>query len=172
MEDNKKGPRFNVFSKLIKMELSKVNLCEDGTPEENRVSSFLSNPKFPAHMSGLSSDLFYKCSGKKMRFGAGTYEEYSQFKKHLSMVAGFEKIEDLLKSGGPVYFIELINFSNEEGTIGPIICKKLHNDFMDNYNVAEKYFSNLDDHEKFWTHYKNWCKALFVASHNGAIMID
>ncbi len=165
------GPQFNVFSKLRKMEMSELSLCEDGTPEEESVTSFFSNPQFPAHISGLDSTIFYRCNGKRMRFGAATYQEYQQFKHHLSRIAGFQNELELIFKGGPIYFVELLNFSDSEGTIGPMICKKLYNDFKDNYDIAEEYFTNLEDGRKFWIHYQNWCKALSVARQNGAILI-
>lgn len=168
------GPQFNVFSKLKKLEMSEVKLFDDGTPEENNVASFYSNPEFPAHITGLDSNLFYRCTGKKMKFGAANYKEYAEFKNHLAIMTGYQSSEEIFKKTGPAFFSELINFSDSEGTIGPIICKKLYNDFKDNYDVADMYFKtieNKEDNRKFWIHYQNWCKALFVARHNGAILI-
>lgn len=165
------GPQFNVFSKLSKMKMEEVRLYEDGTPEEDRVTSFYSNPQFPAHISGLDSNIFYRCNGKKLLFGADTYEEYNEFKNHLAKIVGFNSPEELWKSGNPIFFVELIYFSNCEGTIGPIVCKKLYNDFRDNFSRAEEYFSKIENSKKFWVHYQNWCKALLAASNNGAILI-
>lgn len=165
------GPQFNVFSKLSKMEMSEVKLFEDGTPEEERIATFFSNPLFPAHISGLDSNMFYRCNGKKMRFGAATYEEYQKFRVHLARVAGFTNELELILKGGPLYFIELLNFSDSEGTIGPMVCKKLYNDFRDNYDIAEEYFKGVEEGGKYWMHYQNWCKALSVARQNGAILI-
>lgn len=165
------GPQFNVYSKLAKMRMEEVRLYEDGTPEETRVTSFYSNPEFPAHISGLDSTIFYRCNGKKMKFGAATYDEYCEFKNHLAKITGFASAEELWKTSGPIFFMELINFSNCEGTIGPIISRKLYHDFKDNYDRAEEYFVKLEDGKKFWIHYQNWCKALSVARNNGAILI-
>ena len=166
------GPQFNVFGKLKKLELSEIKLYEGDKPLEKNVASFYSNPEFPAHISGLDSELFYKCNGKRMLFGAATYIEYGEFKNHLAKIAGFETAEKLWTSGVPTFFLELINFSNSVGTIGPVICQKLYSDSKDNYEIAEKYFINLDNGEKFWMHYQNWCKALHVAKQNGAILIS
>lgn len=165
------GPQFNVFSKLTKMKMSEVRLYEDGTPEESNVTSFYSNPAYPAHIAGLDTTQFYRWGGKKMKFGTSTYEEYFEFKNHLAQIAGFENLEELWGCGQPAFFIELINFSNTEGTIGPIICRKLYNDFKDNYDIAGQYFLRLEDGKKFWVHYQNWCRSLSVARQNGAILI-
>jgi hypothetical protein len=165
------GPQFNVYSKLTKMKMEEVRLYPDGTPEEERVTSFYSNPEFPAHISGLDTHAFYRCTGKKTRFGAANYEEYCEFKNHLAKIVGFNNAEDLWLAGGPIFFIELIHFSNYEGTIGPIVCRKLYNDFKDNYDRAEEYFIKLEEGKKFWIHYQNWCKALGMARNNGAILI-
>ena len=165
------GPQFNVYSKLAEMKMEEVKLYEDGTPEEERITSFYSNPEYPVHISGLDSTVFYRCNGKKTKFGASNYEEYFEFKDHLAKIVGFNNAEALWKTGGPIFFIELINFSSYEGTIGPIICRKLYNDFRENYDRAEQYFMNLQESTKFWIHYQNWCKALSIARNNGAILI-
>lgn len=132
------------------------------------------NPKFPIYSVGLLPDNQYQCTGKKMKFGTGSQEEFLEFKRHLSYMTGFKNESELIEHTGPVFFQELIKYDAQEGVLGPIICRKLYNDFKDNYDVAKAYFERLDSRyeKKYWVHYQNWCKALFVAKQNGAILIN
>lgn len=166
------GPMFNIFNNLEKMNMEDVALNEDGNPIDSSVKSFYSNPNYPMHISGLDTNSFYKCYGKKMYFGSGNKVEYEDFLNHLVRISGFNNIEEIINFREPAYFKELINFSKEEGTIGPIISNKLYNDFKDNFNIASCYFEHCVDGHKFWIHYQNWCAGLFIARQNGAILVQ
>lgn len=164
------GPQIIVYNKLKRLQDSEVALCEDGSPEESNVATFFSNPDFPAHITGLDSTIYYKCTGKMLSFSGGTYEEYGAFKDHLAQIAGFKNAKDVWHKNTMGYFVELINFSDYEGTIGPILCSKLYKDFKDMYQRAEHYFAQIPNSNKFWNCYKNWLKALKYAQQDGAIL--
>lgn len=165
------GPQFNIFNKLKKMNMGEVALGEDGLPIDNNVESFYSNPEYPAHISGLDTNAFYKCNGKRMYFGSGTQSEYEEFLVHLSKISGYNSPEELNEIETPAYFLELIKFSRTEGTIGPVIANKLYKDFRDNFNIAGTYFESIEGGKKYWVHYQNWCAGLYIARESGAIMI-
>lgn len=164
-------PNFNIYNKLSKMRMEDVALNEDGTPVDLNVETFYSNPEHPAHISGLDTNYYYKCNGKRMMFGCTSLAEYGVFLKHLSIISGFKSTDELNKCSSPAYFKELTNFSMEEGVIGPIIANKLFNDFKDNYNIASCYFEYCPEGDKLWIHYQNWCAGLYIAKEHGAIMI-
>ena len=165
------GPQFNVFSKLKKINIDAIQAMEEES--KDNLAIFTPNPKFPIYSSGLLANNYYKCLGKRMKFGTGSYKEYTEFKKHLVYMTGFKNEEEVVAHGGPVFFQELIKYDDKEGVLGPIICRKLYNDFKDNYDVAKVYFERLENTEKkYLVHYQNWCKALFVAKQNGAILIN
>ena len=165
------GPQFSIYNKLKKMDMLEVALSDDGYPIEENVATFYSNPNYPIHISGLDTNSFYKCIGKKMCFTAGDYEEYEEFLMYLSYISGFKTAEDLINFNDPAYFKELVNFSRQEGTIGPIVAKKLFHDFRDNFNIAACYFEHCPNGYKHWIHYQNWCAGLYIAQDDGAIMI-
>lgn len=93
-------------------------------------------------------------------FRAGSYGGYNEWRNELAILAGFESAKDAWsKDSGP--FWELINFSDCEGTLGTITCKKLLFDFKEFYAKAEKvggYFFDL---------YKEWTQAMELAADNG-----
>lgn len=165
------GLQIVVYSKLEKMELSEVCLCEDGSPKDDKVTSFLSHPLYPMHMSGLDSQEFYKCNGKMLSFSIGSIEEYVEFKRHLAILAGYKSLEAAINSSNLGFFIEMLRFSETEGTIGPIIAKKLYLDFSDCEKNAKKYFLTKINGTQFWLMYQLWHKSLTYAKENGAIIL-
>lgn len=165
------GLQIVVYSNLEKMELSEVCLCEDGLPKDDKVTSFLSNPLFPTHMSGLDSQEFYKCKGQMLSFSIGSTQDYIEFKQHLAILAGYKSLDSAIKSKNPGFFIEMLRFSESEGTIGPIIAKKLYLDFSDCESKAKKYFLTKMNGGQFWSIYQLWHKSLTYAKDNGAIIL-
>jgi hypothetical protein len=164
------GLQIVVYSKLEKMELEEVCLCEDGSPEDITVTSFFSNPLYPSHIGGLESQDFYKCKGKMLTFNAGEANEYLEFKNHLAIIAGYKSLEHALNTKNPGYFLELLRFSNEEGTIGPIISNKLFLDFNDCLPIARKHLLTKIDGRSYWNLYNNWLAGLTCAKEDGAIL--
>ncbi len=163
--------QFNVFSKLKKINQKEVvNIT---TEDKSIIKPFVLSEKYPIFSYGISATEPYRCLGKRMKFETPSEVEFVQFKDHLSYMTGFNTKNDLITHPGPVFFQELVKFDDIQGVIGTVICRKLYNDFRDNYDNAETYFTRLDEYEqKFWKHYQNWCKALFVARQGGAISIN
>lgn len=163
------GLQVIIYSHLEKMELSEVCLCEDGSPSDEKVTSFFSNPLFPNHIGGLDSQEFYKCNGKMLSFNSGSQEEYLDFKSHLAIIAGYKSLEEALKNKTG-FFLELLKFSETEGTIGPIISHKLYLDFCDCEKKAKNYFLTKMNGKQLWDLYLMWHKGLTYAKENGAIL--
>lgn len=158
-----------IYSQLEKVELSEVCLADDGQPNDEKITSFFSNPLFPNHIHGLNSQEFYKCNGKMLAFDAGSKEEYIEFKKHLAVISGFKNLDEALKSDVG-FFIELLKFSESEGTIGPAIANKLYLDFSDCEQVAKKYLLTKMNGKFYWDLYNRWHKGLTFAKDNGAVL--
>lgn len=102
-------------------------------------------------------------------FRAGSYSGYNQWRNTLAFLSGHGSAEhawELCKDGLPADkpFIELINFSDCEGTIGPKTATKLLADF-------EKYDKAAQTVEDPWFYslYEEWRKAFQMASDNGFI---
>lgn len=123
----------------------------------------------------LNMDLVYSYKSA-FSFRAGGYGSYNNWREELAKIAGwplssyemYNKIQPSYAApawkadSGP--FWELINFSDCEGTIGPITSAKLLKDF-------EKYQEKANKHVDTWflDKYLNWKKAFKIASQNGAV---
>ncbi len=92
---------------------------------------------FEEQMQGLEEGA-YNALGEGHNFRAGSYSGYGMWRDELAHAAGYfggdEQVWSNVDSGGYANrpFEELINFSDAEGWIGPIVSKKLHQDFVDN----------------------------------------
>lgn len=128
------------------------------------------NKDFPEQADGLE-DGYYKYA-ERLSFRAGTYSGYNQWRDKLAQLA-------------PVCFspnrafLELINFSDCEGTIGPKTSTKLLKDFQNHEQKAKMVGSEApwdeiegygDIQRWFLDRYGSWLKAFKLASDNGAVI--
>lgn len=119
-------------------------------------------------------------------FRAGSYGGYSAWRDKLAELAGYPRVaaDDLPAedrryadthpySAGAWYhaetsdlpFIELVNFSDREGTIGPIAAKELAADFATFDERAKTHFDHYG-----YERYTHWRKAFETAANeNGAV---
>jgi len=134
------------------------------------------NPDFPGRGEGLDPQLAY--IGKRvLGFNAGSYSGYGQWREKLAKLAGYPAIlrknyEGLQyesyatgaweAEGGP--FWELINFSDCEGIIGPVVSAKLAGDFQQFQKQAD---AQLTDYDR--ERYNSWRKAFELAADNGVV---
>ena len=116
---------------------------------------------------------------------AGSYSGYNQWRDWLARAAYGKRIEDVWEDidtggyGGP--FAELVNFPDNEGTIGPVASKKLYRDFVlledDIMDEIDSWYLkqhptntiSLDDFKWFQSKYKDWKETFKIASDNGAV---
>lgn len=108
-------------------------------------------------------------------FRAGSYSGYGSWRRKLCKLVHGVEIETVWNDidaweGKP--FIELINFSDCEGVIGPETSAKLAKDFEDYQDlinsayVVEVYRKNND----WWLlKYDDWCEAFKCAAKNGFV---
>lgn len=127
----------------------------------------------------------YLCEGIHDSFRAGSYSGYSSWRKTLARLIGWE-VEDLWahvatlvqrndnlngvlsesdEFSVDIPFIELLNFSDCEGFIGPKTSAKLHSDFLEWDEKAKAV-----DQGYFYEKYKDWTKAFEVASDGGCVV--
>ena len=130
----------------------------------------------------------YTCEGIQGSFRAGSYSGYSNWRRTLSKMIGWE-IEDLWLHVGTLVqrnenlndvlnesdelkvdipFVELLNFSDCEGFIGPKTSAKLYLDFLE-WNEKAK-VSDPFKGGYFYETYKEWTKAFEVASDGGCVI--
>lgn len=136
-------------------------LDEDGYPENDNEwtpgeGMEFSEKYFPGRAEGLESNAVYKWEDT-FYVSAGSYSRYNWWR---------DKLEDFLNGDS---FIELINFADNEGVIGPVVSKKLYNDFVKNHERAIIYSETLEDGDYWLKKYKEWEKAFEMASDNGAV---
>jgi len=123
------------------------------------------HPEFPGRTDGLDPNRWY--IGEQVGdFRVGSHSGYNLWRDELARSVHGKSASDLWEAGesdGP--FMELINFSDCEGTIGPVVSAKLDKDFADwRERVAA---SGVDAY--FMSRYDAWHEAFAVAAENGAV---
>jgi hypothetical protein len=110
--------------------------------DDNVVRVYSANG-FEARLDGYAEG-FYRAdpSGDSYGFRAGSYSGYNWWRRHLCRMAVEEEPEDVWGDaeefeGSP--FVELINFSDCEGAIGPRTSRKLADDFKKYAEQARAY---------------------------------
>lgn len=150
-------------------------LDEDGCPEGAQVR-FWENPDFPGRLEGIQgSPAVYSYEVGEPCFSGG-YGGYNRWREELAKLAGYPatamehygKVEmrhdhgAWAASAGPFY--ELINFSDCDGTLGPVVCAKLAADF-----AAHQAAADAHENEYFRATYAKWRAGFDMAADGGAI---
>jgi hypothetical protein len=153
--------------------------------EEDRVLNVYSVSGFEERLDGYAEGL-YRCQGESLGFRAGSYSGYNWWRRHLSLMALGVEPEDVWAdpqeyAGEP--FVELINYSDCDGCIGPRTSRKLARDFRRHAGRAAAYFQkngpnnpNLLDRQSddfvyaWWLEsYDEWQRAFELASDKGFV---
>lgn len=135
---------------------------DDDDFEDSDLIQLYDNVHFPGRAEGIDCNLAYEYDDS-MGFRAGSYSGYGHWRHQLAQLAGYDGAEDAWKKiNGP--FWELINFSDCEGTIGPVVSAKLAKDFAD---FQEKADAHQDKY--FRSSYEYWRTAFEMAKENGAV---
>ena len=153
-----------------------VELDESGYPKESDkywkpgAAVQWAEENWPGRTEGIDSNTIYEFA-KDFNFRAGSYGGYNRWRDMLAKLAGYGSAGDAWNLvdrtfSGP--FIELIDFADNEGVIGPKISAKLAKDFRD-YEVKAKEFAETSGESWFWEKYQNWKKAFEMAADNGAV---
>ncbi len=145
---------------------------DDGDPVDKVTGEYIEdfcrvyvNPDFSDRADNLT-DGFYPFSDHS-DFCAGSYGGYNRWRELLAELAGYSP-EHVWRSGHlhnkELPFRELVNFSDCEGTIGPVTSAKLAKDFAEYRDKAGE-----SDVEWFFDKYDEWQKAFQMAANNGAV---
>jgi hypothetical protein len=133
-------------------------------------------PCFAPRAEGVDMAALYS-SAQDFHFRAGSYGGYNTWRENLAKLAGYPATEWRDHDGettmkhaaacwrgaaGP--FSELINFADNEGTIGPIVAKKLAADFAQFEDQAK-----ATDDAWFIDRYGEWKLAFEIAADGGAV---
>ncbi len=166
------GLDITAYKKLSKVESPVFD--GDGQPEEG--VRFYAEANFLAQAEGIEDRTVY-LYGAAHRFRAGSYGGYNAWREELAKLAGYpqtphrsrwSKETEMLCAaavwnGAKGPFAELIDFSDCEGVIGPVVAKKLAADFAEFQPKADA----IGDY--FLERYNHWRKAFEMAADNGAV---
>jgi hypothetical protein len=134
------------------------------------------NPDFPSQAADLTDEAAYRYSKAEYCWSSG-YGGYNWWREELAKVAGhplgpierYGKIEhchaaSVWNDPKPGPFVELINFSDCEGCIGPAACAKLAKDFAE-------FQAKADAHpdQRFRDGYAKWRKGFELAADHGCV---
>ena len=131
---------------------------------------------------------YYRDEGEaEHSFRAGSYGYYNNWRKLLALSIGFENIADIWSQGPyneDIPFIELLDFSDADGSIGPMVSEKLYNDFegmqdkvfefIDNlmFGVVKGHKLSMTQVSDFKEVYKDWKTAFDIARDNGLVILQ
>ena len=135
------------------------------------------NPDFPSQADDIEHDAIYHADDS-FGFRAGSYSGYNWWRDQLAALAGYpltahiggHRGGELMHAASvwndprPGPFVELINFSDAEGVIGPRTSAKLAKDFAAFQAKAD---AHPDDY--FRAKYADWRKAFEMAADGGAV---
>jgi hypothetical protein len=163
-----------VYYKNAKLAKEGQGVDSDGFQLDGFVTPW-DNPSFPGRSEGVECGKTYVAS-EGQHFGAGSYGGYNNWREELARVAGYPLIdrerygENLPSCAASAWqategpFWELINFSDCEGTIGPVVSAKLAQDFANWQQDADG-----SPQPGFQRTYANFRKAFEQASDNGFV---
>lgn len=133
--------------------------------------------EFEDRFSGLIAGKVYRYESA-FEFRAGSYSGYNYWRNELAKLAGNKQTpyksfngKTELRYDATVWtikrgaFWELIDFSDAEGVIGPVVCKRVYKDFLQHQVAASKH-----PDEYFRASYQDWTKAFSMCANNGAIV--
>lgn len=120
---------------------------------------------FPVQADGMAEGL-YEASSATHGFRAGSYGGYNRWRYNLAKLVNTTD-EAVWANPQPGPFVELINFSDAEGFIGPKTCAKLTGDFAEWKDRAVRF---PDEHEGWFLRiYSSFHEAFELASKNGCV---
>jgi hypothetical protein len=140
-----------------------VEVEEDGSPKDWRrfwrpgASMEWSEKHWPGRGEGIDPRTIYD-TYHRFGFRAGSYSGYGEWRDWLGTIA---------EDDGSA-FRELVEFADNEGVIGPVVARKLANDFRVNITKA---VARAEGGMNPWflDQYVRWWVACMMASSEGAI---
>ncbi len=159
------GLKIIVYKQISKMPEGTVRLTDDHF-------YLVVNSDFPQQADGLIRG-FYSCNDSPFEFAVGSYLGYKIFRELLAKLIG-TTCRKIWKNPVPGPFVELINFADNDGTIGSQTSKKLSKDFQDHIHLVQDasgtgFFGNRDDDEFFVSLYQAFMTAFEIAADGGCV---
>jgi hypothetical protein len=126
---------------------------------------------FPGRTATLRPDMSYDSCAEAFEFRVGSCTVYGVWRNRLAWLAGYGCAEDVWNDPKPGPFVELIDFSDCNGLIGPVVSAKLAKDFAE-YEPKAVARGNLEDEADDWflLLYRKWRRAFELAADNGMVL--
>ncbi len=136
---------------------------DDWHHEHDHVNLY-KNPSFPAQFEGMIEG--WHDAYDSYHFCAGPYSRYNRWRAELCRAVHNVEPEivwnDASYAGEPFY--ELINFADNEGTIGTAVCGKLMRDFAAHGVILKR------GRDRYFAHkYDQWAEAFRMGANGGAV---
>lgn len=173
------GLDITAYRKLTKLD---VLFNDEGEPVDpttrepiDNYVRFYANPDFPGREQGVEDRGVYSCEESSHVFSR-SYGGYNRWRETLAILAGYpltrfhdgsewrETHAAACWQGAAGPFSELINFADNEGTIGPIVAAKLAKDFAEFDSRAKEVQGDY-----FYDGFCELRKGLEMAADGGAI---
>jgi hypothetical protein len=136
----------------------------DGEPGDEYVVLYYAG--FEERADGMPQGV-YLDEGKSMEFRAGSYSGYNQWRANLALLVGTTD-RAVWNDPQPGPFVELINFSDCDGFIGPQTSAKLAADFAAWQDRAADFADTFSI--SWWLDaYSQWRKAFELAANGGVV---
>lgn len=140
----------------------------DGDHEADDTACVYPNDDFPTRADGLEAG-WYRWSGRQHDFRAGSYSSYNWWRDRLAEMIG-SSAQAIWQKPEPGPFVELIDFADNEGALGPATSRKLAADFADWADRAESFAATLGESAGYFTEtYDNFRRAFEIAATGGAV---
>ena len=125
--------------------------------------------------AGVTVGAAYRINGESHGFRAGSYSGYNEWRNDLAVLmlgvpASAVWGDTAAYADKPFY--ELIDFSDCEGVIGPVVAAKLARDFAEHQHKADAYQDQEGgpNYSDYWRRkYADWRKAFELAADNGFV---
>jgi hypothetical protein len=161
------GLDISVYINVKEVPASEVELDSDGYPVKwDEYEKFYINPHFEGRAEPFKEDAFYKVESPDPDIDfSRSYGGYNTLREQLAELVNLNihDVWDETITDGP--FVELINFSDCEGTIGTVVAAKLAKDFA-------QHQSKVNNDNEYFVNFYNTLKEIFsiAASNNGVVI--
>ena len=143
----------------------------DGEFDDDKHTNVYIMEGFESQADGLEPGCYEVFEYGIERFRAGSYSGYNEWRNWLASFVGKTDKAVWEDPDPKIPFVELINFPDNEGTIGPKTSKKLYKDFVKMWPVALESASRLDIDTSMWylSRYLRWMDAFELAQYDGFV---
>jgi hypothetical protein len=163
------GLDITVYSKVKLAAVQGVDANREPLSDEDFAESLYVDKNFPSACPEFHNGTVVTHDGECQHFRAGSYGGYNEWRDKLAKLAGYASAASVWRNPEPGPFVELINFSDCEGTIGPSVCAKLAKDFAE-FQPKVDALPDSFDASYFRERYADWRAAFELAAGNGIVV--